>query len=74
MSKLNQQLTLNDFYVLQIKENLTESLSKPPSIKTIVTCFLVKETADLKKTGKNDKAPIDLIKDDLPLIESFSQE
>ena len=58
---------------LQIKENLTESLSNP-SIKTIVTCFLVKVKADLKKKGKNDKAPCDFIKDDLHFIESFSQE
>ena len=58
---------------VQIKENLTGSLSKDPSVKTIVTCFLVKETADLKKKGKNDKAPCDFIKDDLQLIESFSQ-
>ena len=58
---------------VQIKEKLTETLTNP-SIKTIVTCFLVKETADLKKKGKNDKAPIDFIKDDLHLIESFSQE
>lgn len=53
----------------QIKENLSE---KSPSIKTIVACFLVKETADLQKKGKNNKAPIDLIKDDV--IESFSKE
>ena len=58
----------------QIKENL-DSKSKPPSVKTIVACFLVKETADLKKKGKNDKEPIDLIsKDDISLVKSFSKE
>lgn len=56
---------------IQIKENHPKL-----SVKIIVACFLVKETADLHKKGINDKKPIDLIasQEERSLIEYFSQE